>query len=71
MIFIKYDYVKSVIGDYDVDELRAYPNNPLASTGCAGRGRRQGCPGAPGLACFAFLAHNRLARSRANEGLFG
>jgi hypothetical protein len=51
--------------------LRAYPNNPLASTGCVGLDRRQAASSMLYIACFAFLAHNRLARSRADERLLG
>ena len=51
--------------------FRAYPNHPLASTGCVGRVRRQAASAMLYIACFAFLAHNRLARSRADERLLG
>ena len=49
--------------------LRAYPDNPLASAGCVGRGLLQAASIILYIACFAFLVHNRLARSLANEGL--
>ncbi|MCH7558648.1 MAG: hypothetical protein IIB56_14480 [Planctomycetes bacterium] len=52
------------LNPYKIDiKLRAYPDNSLASTGCVGRGLRQAASTMLDIAYFAFLVHNRLARS--------
>jgi hypothetical protein len=47
--------------------LRAYPNNPLASIGCAAHSRRQAASTTNKVSCFAFLGYRRLAQFRADE----
>ena len=56
---------------FNSNGLRAYPDNSLASTGCVGRGLRQAASTMLDIVCFAFLVHNRLARSLADEWLSG